>query len=373
KLAIFGALDDFEARTNNLLSALASYAPGSELARDLVSSDKTLSNAVNELMQHQKNCATIAQLEKISSSLDSQVNSILAALGEARKQLLSVTNAGSPESTNSTEETRPKVNFSELMTYATKISKFSTAPPGYPIPPAWQEYSNSINDRQADEKKESAEERNINEQSATAAAAAPFTAESTSVPANLPWPAEDEMRRGVLVQYNRLVGGSENGLRAVAAKGAMTEIILPGQEKSKSVTNGQDSVNIVSSRQPNSTSKKRKIRRRYQSQLGDSNEYSSDEDFENDDSELEVNDNEEDGDDENENSNSQNGNSSNGRTVSNELNSETAARQNQQELEPQHTSTHPSHDMHDLSVSGHSPAPNSAALLDLDLFDPDED
>ncbi|KAK9490605.1 vitamin-D-receptor interacting mediator subunit 4-domain-containing protein [Lipomyces doorenjongii] len=221
KLAIFGALDAFEHKIAHLIETVGLYSPGAGICRDLVGLDLQLGKAVNELLLYQENKALIAKLSAESSDLDSQLHILLKALSDARAALLSIPGANDLGSRDIPDTA--KTSYTELLAYATKISKFASAPPGFAPPPAWA----SRPPPELPITKTSADGQASTVAETVSATLKEAYKDPSSIPANLPWPAEDEMRRGMLVQYNRMFGsdGGENGVVATEIA-----VVVPGQE-----------------------------------------------------------------------------------------------------------------------------------------------
>uniref|UniRef100_A0A060T1U3 Mediator of RNA polymerase II transcription subunit 4 n=1 Tax=Blastobotrys adeninivorans TaxID=409370 RepID=A0A060T1U3_BLAAD len=147
KLKIGSALDGLESTLSQIVQSVSTFAPDPELVTKLVDADKEVSDAVDELVEHQKLRASIKELERTSSELDSRLNQVLIELSSCRRELQALPSVSSKGET-------VQVNAGELLKYATKITKFTQAPPRYN--PSAPEH------------------------------------------ANFPWPSDDELRRGAL-------------------------------------------------------------------------------------------------------------------------------------------------------------------------------
>ncbi|KAK9480989.1 vitamin-D-receptor interacting mediator subunit 4-domain-containing protein [Lipomyces japonicus] len=274
-LAVVGALDEFESKMTELITSVGRYAPATTAAKELVAADLNLSIAVDQLLKYQENKAFIQKLSKLSSDLDSQINKLLLVLADARAELITIPSARQQQQSS---EPKSKINYSELLTYATKISKFTSAPPGFNPPPAWitafessqAQHNNNATPSTTDAAAQvsptsaglsgDAKIQNLQAaaKQAAAAAIAEMTGNQSHMPVNLPWPAEDEMRRGVLAQYNRLIGaaGDEGLVKTEIA------VVVPGQEASSNNNQQQQrrQQEVGSDQNQSLTSKRRRAR-----------------------------------------------------------------------------------------------------------------
>ncbi|PSN64724.1 hypothetical protein BS50DRAFT_499110 [Corynespora cassiicola Philippines] len=111
-----------------LVDSIASYNPSPQAAVDLVAADDELSRGLDQLALHQSNHARILALRTEAEALETQVKSSVATLAGLRRELFSLPSSASDA------DTRP-VPFDELLQFAKNISKH-TVPPTYrePIP-----------------------------------------------------------------------------------------------------------------------------------------------------------------------------------------------------------------------------------------------
>lgn len=186
KLTIAQTLDRFENVLANLVESVSKFRPSVDDAKTLIAVDEELTQSIAELVAHQRAAKKLLRLRRESASLDEQLNMLLVTLADCRRTLrglprphekylkafelkeqqqrqqqestqLQPTQLQSIElqsDLNFIEPLTPRVSAKELLQYATKVTKFTSAPPGY---------------------NQAAPEH-----------------------ANFPWPTEDEMRRGVL-------------------------------------------------------------------------------------------------------------------------------------------------------------------------------
>ncbi|KAK9385037.1 vitamin-D-receptor interacting mediator subunit 4-domain-containing protein [Lipomyces mesembrius] len=357
KLAIFGALDAFEHKIAELIETVGLYSPGAGTARDLVDVDLQLGKAVNELLLYQENKALIAKLSAESSDLDSRFHILLKALSDARSALLSIPGANDLGS-NDTADT-PKTSYTELLAYATKISKFASAPPGFAPPPAWA--SRPLRELPTIETSADGQAPTVAE--TVSATLKEAYKDPSSIPANLPWPAEDEMRRGMLVQYNRMFGsdGGENGVVATEIA-----VVVPGQEghpDNKPHESPSSQVQTNSSQPPPGNKRKHgEKRRRKQRRNAFASNIDADDDSDDGDGEEEDDDDLDDG-----------GHNDDGILSSSSDYADTRdalPRPNPNSGLGNNSTTAPASNGSHVRQDG---AVNREALLDLDLFEPDED
>lgn len=166
----------FESVLANLVESVSKFRPSVEFAKELIEVDEELAVSIAELVEHQRTAQQLLRLRKVSISLDEQLNTLLVTLADCRRTLRGLPRPDEKymkafeqqELQNKTGDKSsmkaavfeaagplgPRVSAQDLLHYATKITKFTSAPPGY--------------NQQAPEH------------------------------ANFPWPTEDEMRRGML-------------------------------------------------------------------------------------------------------------------------------------------------------------------------------
>ncbi|KAK9323628.1 vitamin-D-receptor interacting mediator subunit 4-domain-containing protein [Lipomyces orientalis] len=359
KLSIFGTLDAFERTVADLINTVGRYAPGAGAAKALIDADFQLGRAVDEFLLYQNNKTLIAKLTAVSFELDAQLNALLKTLSDARVALLSIPGTNDLGSKDTVDA--PKTSYTELLAYATKIAKFSRAPPGFAPPPAWA--SPPPTEQPKTEASPDSHAPTVAE--AVAKTLKDAYKDSSSIPANLPWPAEDEMRRGMLVQYNRLFGsdGGENGV--VATEMA---VVVPGQEghpDNRPLSSSSQTQTNSSQPQFGSKRKRRENRRHKERQ----SEFASDIDRDDDNREVDDGEDEDDEDDDDEIDGRNNGDGMLSNS-SDYTDSQEAFRQ------PNPSSGVRSNGLSAPASNGHSRqdnAVNREALLDLDLFDPNED
>ena len=141
-------LDRVEAALNTLVSSIESYNPSVPTAIDLLAADTELQNGVKQrnslsqylfstlhfsngfalVAQHQAHHARIVRLRSAIEAQKEQKKSTLALLAESRKDLLSTPATTFPETSRS-------VPYTELLDYASRISRYTVPPTFRELPP----------------------------------------------------------------------------------------------------------------------------------------------------------------------------------------------------------------------------------------------
>ncbi|KAK6331501.1 hypothetical protein TWF730_004583 [Orbilia blumenaviensis] len=125
------SLDAIEVSLASLIDSVANDDPSADAAAALVAADDDLSSSLEQLVIHQTNHQRLLHLRALSSALDSELSTLLTTLSHARTELQSAPTTVFPANA------RP-VEYDALLSYATKISKF-TRPPTHlrsqPAPP----------------------------------------------------------------------------------------------------------------------------------------------------------------------------------------------------------------------------------------------
>lgn len=109
-----------------LIESIAKYNPNPIHANDLIAADKELNQGLNLLTTHQSNYARILSLRNTSDALDKQIRETLEHLTAVRKDVISTP-------LSSLVPNKNPISYTELMSYARRISKFTT-PPSYQDP-----------------------------------------------------------------------------------------------------------------------------------------------------------------------------------------------------------------------------------------------
>ncbi|KAH8597275.1 mediator complex, subunit Med4 [Bisporella sp. PMI_857] len=110
-----------EAALAKLIQSIAVYNPSTTLATDLVKADAELTDGLKTLSTHQANYAKIISLREEASRLDTTICETASLLRDARRELLDIPATTFPENTY-------PIEYSELLSYARRISKFTIPP-----------------------------------------------------------------------------------------------------------------------------------------------------------------------------------------------------------------------------------------------------
>ncbi|TGO13498.1 hypothetical protein BTUL_0068g00050 [Botrytis tulipae] len=113
--------DRVEKALVNLIASISKYSPVPALAQDLVLADQELNDGLSLLNQHQQNTHKLGALHATSAALDTKIRDFLIFLTSTRSELLSTPSSDYPENKN-------LVEYEELLSYARRISKYTTPP-----------------------------------------------------------------------------------------------------------------------------------------------------------------------------------------------------------------------------------------------------
>lgn len=169
KLRIAHSLENYECIINELVESIGAFKPKQNLIPEIIQAEEDLTESVEELSKHQEAARTIKNLQQESDSLSQKLNELLIGLSDCRRSLQALPGA---ESVRNGDD-QDTVSAKELLSYATKITKFTHAPPGYD--PQMPEH------------------------------------------ANFPWPTEDELRRGMMA-FLAMNSEEDENLQAVDEK-----------------------------------------------------------------------------------------------------------------------------------------------------------
>jgi mediator of RNA polymerase II transcription subunit 4 len=135
-LPIIKNIDKFEKTLNSLLSSIATYNPNISDAQELVQIDKELRDSLDDLVKHKESGLEIKLLEEKSKTLNDNCKQILLGLSECRSKLLSLQSSDSVRNETKQMESN-SIAANEVLQYAMKLAKFTTAPPtSTGLPPA---------------------------------------------------------------------------------------------------------------------------------------------------------------------------------------------------------------------------------------------
>lgn len=184
------SLKRFELALSSLVDSLAKFAPDVKCANEVLASDRALNDSIVQLKEHFEAGLTIRRLSQVSDNLDKQLSQMLLNLTDGRQKLKAISSgvATIPDRAN-----EKPISAEKLINYATRITKFTHAPPGY----------------------------------------------SPGLPnehANYPWPSEDELRRGVLA-LSALHGSLDK--ERYEGSGQVPDKVVPDQTSSENASQYQ--------------------------------------------------------------------------------------------------------------------------------------
>ncbi|KAI9733834.1 MAG: hypothetical protein M1818_007101 [Claussenomyces sp. TS43310] len=122
---IDGQFQRLEKALSTLVNSIATYNPNPGFATELVAADQELTRGLEQLSVHQQNYSRLRALRSTSATLDEQIRSTLTLLADTRAELVATPATVFPRDAN-------PVSYSELLSYARRISKFT-------IPPTFRE------------------------------------------------------------------------------------------------------------------------------------------------------------------------------------------------------------------------------------------
>ncbi|KFY03797.1 hypothetical protein O988_01208 [Pseudogymnoascus sp. VKM F-3808] len=197
-----------------LVASISTYNPNPVLAQDLVTADQELSHGLADLATHQANYARIQSLRSTSSDLDAQIKGSLQLLSSTRSELLSTPATTFPSTTT-------PVSYSDLLSYARRISKF-TLPPTYreaqptPEPESSGTQTNGTVTPTAASATANAAELPVTpiqadtDKTSLPPQIAEWLNPHASAPGFVPWPTEETIRRGALASIQVLIDQGED-------------------------------------------------------------------------------------------------------------------------------------------------------------------
>jgi mediator of RNA polymerase II transcription subunit 4 len=153
QLPISKNLDAFEETLKSLLTSISRYAPSVSDAEQLLEIEGRLNGSLEDIIAHQRAGLEIDSLQQQSTTVDQNCREILKGLGECRRKLMALPSLERVQEEQQRMQ-KTQIKADELLAYAMKLAKFTTAPP---------------------------------------------TFDNVSIgPNNFIWPAEDSLRRGML-------------------------------------------------------------------------------------------------------------------------------------------------------------------------------
>lgn len=129
-LPISKNLSAFEKSLSSLLASISKYDPQESDAAELLAIEKDLESSVGDIIMHQQSGLKIDSLEAKSSKVDNNCKQMLLGLNECRNQLMALPNLEEVQQEEKDMENN-KLGAEELLQYAMKLAKFTTAPPTF--------------------------------------------------------------------------------------------------------------------------------------------------------------------------------------------------------------------------------------------------
>lgn len=158
-IELYKNICSYEDTLNSLVESVDKYKPDIQLAKELITVDRNLFQSLDKFNRYDQIDTKLTRLNEESQEIDLKIKNILDTLNECHDQLNSMPTLQQVEfEMNVILEQRQRINSRDLLEYATKLSKFTKAPPTFD--------KGSIG------------------------------------PNNFIWPAEDALRRGMLAMAN---------------------------------------------------------------------------------------------------------------------------------------------------------------------------
>lgn len=155
KVQIYGDLTQYEEKLAALVESVDHFKPDIQIVHRLIEVDKRLYKSLDSFAEYDRIDSELKRLDKESTELDEKTKKVLEILSECYNMLNALPMLEQVEfEKEAILKQRSKVNSSELLNYATKLSKFTKIPPTFD--------------------------------------------KGTIGPNNFVWPAEDALRRGML-------------------------------------------------------------------------------------------------------------------------------------------------------------------------------
>ncbi|EJS41667.1 med4p [Saccharomyces arboricola H-6] len=205
KVQLYEDLCRYEDTLSKLVESVDRFKPSLGIAKDLIKTDKSLFGNVQLLAEYDNIDLNLQKIDKDSEELDSKTKKILEILNECHDELSALPILEQVEfEKNTILQQRSKINSTNLLDYATKLSKFTKIPPTFD--------------------------------------------KGAVGPNNFIWPAEDALRRGMLAmaslnskQLTRLPGEEEQEAEEVLAVPLSQNGLQVEQEADKEDDSKKDS------------------------------------------------------------------------------------------------------------------------------------
>ncbi|CAD6647382.1 XXYS1_4_G0031020.mRNA.1.CDS.1 [Saccharomyces cerevisiae] len=132
KVQLYEDLCRYEDTLSKLVEFVDRFKPNLDIAKDLIRTDEALFENVKLLAQYDNIYCNLQKIDKDSEELDSKTRKILEILNECHDELKALPMLEQVEfEKNTILQQRSKINSTELLDYATKLSKFTKIPPTF--------------------------------------------------------------------------------------------------------------------------------------------------------------------------------------------------------------------------------------------------
>ncbi|CCK72955.1 Med4p KNAG_0M01020 [Huiozyma naganishii CBS 8797] len=132
KVRIYSGIVEYEDTLAALVESVDSYKPDMAVAQRLVDADKELFASLDKFKEYDEISTRLGELKGKSTALDTKTRDILEKLNECHDELNKLPYLEQVQFEMDTIlEQREKINSSELLDYATKLSKFTRIPPTF--------------------------------------------------------------------------------------------------------------------------------------------------------------------------------------------------------------------------------------------------
>ncbi|CAI4984890.1 CPS_HP_G0127300.mRNA.1.CDS.1 [Saccharomyces cerevisiae] len=132
KIQLYEDLCRYEDTLSKLVESVDRFKPNLDIAKDLIRTDEALFENVKLLAEYDNIYRNLQKIDKDSEELDSKTRKILEILNECHDELKALPMLEQVEfEKNTILQQRSKINSTELLDYATKLSKFTKIPPTF--------------------------------------------------------------------------------------------------------------------------------------------------------------------------------------------------------------------------------------------------
>ena len=197
-------LDRIETALGTLIESIAAYSPSIPAANNLLAADDQLQAGLIQLGKHQDNHNRIVSLHERILQQNGQISSTITALADARTDLLSTSTSLQNKETRS-------VTYTELLSYAKRISRYTVPPtfrPPLPLPNPIPDSNAAVNG-DLESEKEGEEERKNRGTEALEDEERKWLEPLLQIQ-HVPWVSDDLMKRGALAQIQAMMERGED-------------------------------------------------------------------------------------------------------------------------------------------------------------------